>query len=390
MNKKLLYTYCILMMLFVISLCNTTQGIILSDYIVYYALESSKQGLVSAFQSTGNIIGLIIIILLSGKYKKSTMLAISAALIPVIFFIIGNKPALFILLLSYAFFGIVFALWDSLGSSLMADIHTINSSRYMNLLHGFFALGGIIGPLIFQSLGTEGFSWDQMLRLAGIISLVAVFLFTLGLVSAKKLIIENKDNSSDILITDIKTFFREKRNRIILISAFLYGAHQIGITVWMTRYISEYLGTPQWGPAALSLFWVGIAISRLVASRLSLEPAKWIFFGHLISGIVIAIGVLSENGFIMFICCGLSGLAEGAILPMTLDMACNWRKGKSSLGSSMILFVHYVGFIVTPPLIGALIFTYGIKVGMIMPAILSIVATLFTYFLTRKGRERNV
>ena len=49
-NSKSLYTYGILLMIFVISLCSTTQGIILSDYIIYYNLESSKQGLMSAFQ----------------------------------------------------------------------------------------------------------------------------------------------------------------------------------------------------------------------------------------------------------------------------------------------------------------------------------------------------
>ncbi len=92
----------------------------------------------------------------------------------------------------------------------------------------------------------------------------------------------------------------------------------------------------------------------------------------------------------MFIFCGISGLVEGAILPMTLDMACNWQKDKSSLGSTMVLFVHYGGFIITPPLIGALIFTYGIKVGMIIPAILSAVATIFAYFLMKKRREQYV
>ncbi|NLJ88015.1 MAG: MFS transporter [Epulopiscium sp.] len=389
-NSKSLYTYGILLMIFVISLCSTTQGIILSDYIIYYNLESSKQGLMSAFQSVGNIAGLIIILIFAGRLKKSTMLAISAAIIPFIFFIMGTKPALSVILVSYAIFGIMFALWDSLASSVMVDIHSSNSSRYMNILHGIFGLGGITGPLVFQGLGGMGLMWNQMLIASGILSLIGVSIFIMGIVSTRKLNPNSKEKTSDLTLLDIKKFLLEKRNRIILICAFLYGAHQIGITVWMTRFISDYLGTPKWGPGALSLFWVGIALSRLAVSRLSLEPSKLIFFGHLLSALAIGIGVLIGNGFIMFIFCGISGLVEGAILPMTLDMACNWQKDKSSLGSTMVLFVHYGGFIITPPLIGALIFTYGIKVGMIIPAILSAVATIFAYFLMKKRREQYV
>lgn len=385
-HNKSMYTYGILFMIFVISICNTTQGIILSDYIIYYDLESSRQGLMSAIQSAGNIVGLLIIGIILGRLKKSTILIASAIIVPIVFFIMGSKPSLFALLLSYGIYGIAFALWDSLSSSLMVDIHPSNSSRYMNLLHGVFGLGGIVGPLLFQGLDGIGFIWNQMLTIAGIIAVMAFIVYTIGVIPIIRSNHGRIEKVSNITFLDVKSFLSKKRNILLIICAFLYGAHQIGITVWMTRFISDYLETPQWGPGAISIFWVGIAASRLAVSIQSIKPEKLILFGHLISGFAIACGIFIGNGFIMFICCGIAGFAEGPILPMTLDIACSWEKGKTSLGSSLVLFVHYIGFIITPPLIGALIFTNGIKVGMIIPAILSLIATIFAFFL-KKRRE---
>jgi len=388
-QHKKMYTFGILFMMFVASVCSTTQGVMLTDFIEYYKLKSSGQGLISVFQSAGNILALLLIgiIIIMGRLKKSTLLMVTAVTVPLVFLLMGSKPPFYILLCGYAIYGIAFGFLDSVASSVMVDLYRDRSSKYMNLLHGIYGLGGLAGPLLIQKLSGFEFTWNEILMICAAIAVGASIVYAIGAVPVIRCKDREIEVASPIHLSDVKNFFREKRKRILLICAFLYGAHQIGITVWMTRYISEYLGTPKWGPGALSAFWVGVASSRLIITRFSINRTKVIFLGHLLDGIIIAVGVLVGNGFFMLVCCGIAGFVEGTILPLTLDMACCWELKNTSLGSSMVLFALYIGFIIAPPLIGFLIDIYGVKVGMILPAIFSLTAAFFAFFLIKLDND---
>ncbi len=169
-RRKLIFTVGIYLMMFTAAVCTTTQGVFLTHYIDYYHLESFEQGLMSSFQSGGNLIALFLIGVLLGKLKKRSVLIISAVLIPAMFFMFGLKPILLIFLLGYFIYGVAFGLLDSLASSMMVDLYADKSSLYMNLLHGIYGLGGLMGPVILIQLDLLGLEWYQILSAMGILA----------------------------------------------------------------------------------------------------------------------------------------------------------------------------------------------------------------------------
>ena len=147
-RTRFFYTAAIYFMMFTASVCTTTQGVMLTQYIEYYELKSFEQGLMSAFQSGGNLAALFFLGVLLRRLRKRDILMITAVMIPCIFFMFGMRPSLFVFLSGYFVYGVVFGFLDSLASSVMVDLYPENSSLYMNILHGIYGLGGLAGPLI--------------------------------------------------------------------------------------------------------------------------------------------------------------------------------------------------------------------------------------------------
>ncbi|MDD3260364.1 MAG: MFS transporter [Oscillospiraceae bacterium] len=362
--------------MFVGAVCATTQGVLLSEYIAYYHLYSYQQGLMSSFQSAGSLAALFLAGVLAGRMEKSRVLVLTAVGIPIIFFLFGTRPLFALLLAGYGVYGILFGFMDSLGSSIMVDLYPEKSAFYVNLLHGIYGIGGLAGPVLLSLLAKAGLAWQQRLLAVGCLSLVAAVLYLRGehALSGAGRAGARPAAEKKIRGGDIRAFVSEKGKRGLLICSFLYGAHQIGITTWITRYLSEYLKSPAYGAVALSVFWVTVAAARLVVPRLGLLPRQVIFAGHLIAGAAVLAGVLSGSGLVMLAMTGVSGFAEGTILPMTLDIACHWSMEKTSLGSSMVLIAHYAGFMAAPLLIGFLIARCSVAAGMLIPAVLSLAA----------------
>lgn len=377
-----LFTCAIILLMFTSALCTTTQGTLLTKYIDYYGLESTAQGVTSSMQSAGNLMALFLIGLLAGKLLKTSILLISVVSIPIIFLILGSKPAFPVLLVSFMLFGIAFGFQDSLASALMVDLNPEKSGMYMNILHGAFGLGGLIGPVFFVSLMKKGLEWNSVLLLVACICCVSCAVYIL-LYSRVRKYLPVDTMPKKIELKDIKKVLSEKRKIILLICAVSFGAHQIGISSWINRYVFNYIGDVDIGALSLSMFWVGTAVSRLLCSALRIRNITKVSLGFLLTSVFILIGVLLHNGTVMMFCCIFAGLAEGPILPLMLDMSCRWERENTSLGSTMLLLALYCGFLVMPLLIGKVAALAGLRIAMLLPVVASLIGAAFSVKLIK-------
>ena len=381
---KRLFTFSIILLMFTGALCNATQGTLLTSYINHYGLRSSSQGLMSSMQSAGNLAALLLIGVLVGRLQKTTILMVSAVTIPAVFLMLSGKPAFLLLLIGFLIYGVAFGFQDALASALMVDLNPEKSGLYMNILHGVFGLGGLSAPVIYAYLMNRGMAWNGILMLVACFCAASCVLYSIlrfrvqqcfqgGIVPVRK-----------IGFTDIRRFLAERRKAVLLCCAILFGAHQIGISSWIARYVSEFLQAPAYGALSLSLFWVGTAASRLVSSFIHIPRAKKICLGFLFASAFIAIGIFCNNGLIMAICCLLAGLAEGPILPLMLDMSCSWERENTSLGSTMVLLALYIGFLIMPVLIGKLASAINMTAAMLTTVLASAIGGIFASRIIRK------
>ena len=86
----------------------------------------------------------------------------------------------------------------------------------------------------------------------------------------------------------------------------------MGIAAWIRRFFEVEMGSGVLGTAALSAFWVGTAISRILLPRLGVRPQKQLAYGSALAAIAMLTGILLKNPFIMVACMAVTGFA-GAI-----------------------------------------------------------------------------
>lgn len=375
---KKLFTFSVIFLMFTGAMCTATHGTMLTNYIQHYELESSAQGLMSFMQSAGNLMALLLIGLVVGRIQKTTIVLLYAIITPLVFLMLSTRPAFPVFLTGYLIYGVAFGFQDSLASSLMVDLNQERSDLYMNALHGVYGLGGIIAPVFYSLMMNNGLPWNRVLAVVACICSVSCIVYMICRMKLNKHFVGNAVPTRRITIADIKHFVTENRKVLMLCCAFLFGAHQIGISSWATRYVNEFLGAKQYGALALSMFWVGTAASRLLCSFLPISRAKKICLGFFLTTAFIAIGIISKSGFIMMICCLLAGFAEGPILPLMLDMSCTWERENTSLGSTMVLLSLYIGFLAMPLLIGKMSAVFNMTVGFWMPVIASLIGAVLS------------
>ena len=288
---------------------------------------------------------------------------------------VGLHPNRFLFLCFwYAVFGISYGIFDSLSSSLISDIYPEKSAKMMSYMRAVYCLGGMTSPLLLNALMSTGLTWHWVALWAGFVGL-GLFMFYF-VFSARRLPAGTVNATDQIDLTGIKDFLLLKGAARTLLFGLMYYGHQIGLTVWIVRYIQEYLRETRWGIYALTFYWVGALLARIILPNLIARHKTLLVFGNACSATLFIAGVLIGNGKIMCIMILLVGFAEGTTIPMLVDYACSLDRKKSTVACSVIIFTNNCGSIVIPSLIGAIIAALGANVGIFVLPALSICCAL--------------
>jgi fucose permease len=135
-------------------------------------------------------------------------------------------------------------------------IDTRNTGRPMNLMHGAFAVGAILGPLAVSLLMQSGLDWTAVYRgMAVIFVLLAVQMAFATLPP-----VEQKATEHD------ETPERLSANPAYWLSFFallLYVGVELGISNWVAEYfVAVFAYSPDASAMLVSLFWMGLLAGR--------------------------------------------------------------------------------------------------------------------------------
>lgn len=228
-------------------------------------------------------------------------------------FAVGNQFEVFVLLLALS--GCAIGIFKTGALALIGDISTssLNHTRTMNTVEGFFGVGAIIGPAIVAYLLASQVSWKYLYIIAGCISLL--LLLTAAMVkypSRKSQSSEPINNSEPI---DLKRTVKMMANPYALgfsLAIALYVATEVAIYVWMPSLLKSYSGSAVWfATYALAIFFVLRASGRFlgawVLARLSWTVVMLCFSGAIflcflvstIMGVSAAVFLLPVSGLFM-------------------------------------------------------------------------------------------
>lgn len=117
-----------------------------------YNLALGTAGLFSTLQSIGGIIAVIICIVYLDIMNKPKVLGLLGICFAVQMVVLGVAPNLLIIYMLFLIVGCVNSMVNTLSNAVVSDYTNHRRSFYLNLLHGFFGLGGAVGSQITRIL----------------------------------------------------------------------------------------------------------------------------------------------------------------------------------------------------------------------------------------------
>jgi fucose permease len=330
-------------------------GILYFVYALVYAAGSLGGGLVTE------------------RVGRRTVLSLAAALHGLGFIGFGLAPSWGLFLIAALPAGLGAGGLDGGGNGLILDLYRSGRGRALNLLHLFFSLGALTAPLAVGRLVEGGVPWPAIVGATGVAALLVGGMF---------LVVPMPDGrhggTSDP--ADGRSALERMRGRLavpIILLAFaicFYVAAEVGVSNWLVRFLEPAPLTV--ATTALSLFWGGLALGRLLAARLADRFDHIQFAAAASIGMSVALvgAILVPSLPASIALFGVAGIATGPVFPMIIAIGGDRYPDRSAAVGGLLSGAAIVGSIVYPPIMGFLSVTVGLTVAMLGTVVLGLAA----------------
>lgn len=379
-KRTTLIAYSLFLLLLTMSVCNSAQSVLLNDYVTYFSLQSSSQGLIGTSQSCGSLVMIVVSGLFLRWRGKTFLIGLCALLLFFAMLLMGIAPPITVFCFAYLILGFSFTTADAMSCALFVDYYGDKSAKNNSLLRSSLGLGGLIGPLFISKLIEKGMTWRFVLLILSGIALFSFFVFVLCAREQLYVPSNEHDRSLTMNFAIVKRFFLDPLNKWFVLCSLLLGVQGTG-TVWIVRFMTNYLHAPQTGVMAYSLFWFNVAIARIILPFFTLSKNRSIIIGAMLSGILMTIGIISNNAVMFAFLLSAGGFSLGTVQPYLYDMCghnsiSNNGVGSSSASMLMLLFGN-IGASFTLPLIGWVTEDVGPTAGMMVMSLSMILVACF-------------
>jgi fucose permease len=294
--------------------------------------------------------------LLTERFGRRTILALAVVLLGLGYVTLAVAPFWAVFVAAGIPTGLAGGAIDAGTNGLILDLFPAALGRSLNRLHLFFSLGALSAPLaVGQSLGS-GVAWQTIMLTTGVVVLPLAVLIGVADIP------HGRHTPS---IDGPRRLALAGPLLLLAIGIGCYVGSEIGVSNWLVRFLDAApLGI---ATGALSLFWGGLTLGRLVLARFGDR------FDHLWSAVaasvvaavalVAAVVVPSLPASVVLF--GVVGFAFGPIYPLIMAIGGERFPGRSAAVSGILGASAVVGSVLYPPAMGFLSETVGLAAAML-------------------------
>ncbi len=361
-------------------------NIIVGTWVLYIpkvkeklAIDDAQLGIALFCFALGTLVMIPISSVLIKKIGVGKVTLFSIVTFSILFLLPVVMPSYNTLCVSLFGIGLLGCLTDVSMNALVSDIEQEDNVNFMSASHGFFSLGGVIG--------------------AGIGSLLIVYiempikhmLYAAAFVIITNLILAK----AYFTIEGIKEESIKKSHSIKLMKP-LFGLTIIALLImgsegaiehWSKLYLQDIVEVTSEKISGFGFvaFSVMMTLGRFFGDAISKRFGSFVI---IISGCVISIfgffAVLAAQLMISIVGFGLVGLGFSVIIPELFRLAGKTKGISSATGISFVAGFGYLGFLLSPPVLGFLSKIDSLKLSFMALLIAAIIAMVITFFLKRK------
>lgn len=331
-----------------------------------YGFSYDLSGILLSCQSVGNLISVFIAGILPsllGRRKSILATAVWMAVAYLIFVSgIGATP---FLIAAFLMTGIARGGNSNFANTMISTLPGDEATRGYNLLHGCFAVGALLSPLVlvlFVRLW-PGVGWRV---LAGALCLLCLC----QLLDYSKMPIPAEEGKKGMAAVD-RSFFRVKQFWLGSAMLFFYISAEYAIVGWLVTYFQDagILGA-ELSQMMNSLLWVVIFAGRMAGAALTgkISRSKLLMMdGFGLFAFFLLLFMSRSAGLVVFGLMG-TGLFMATIYPTAFAFGSDCIRG-NDFGCSIMILTGSVGGVLTPALVGFVAEQAGIRAGMGLVAV---------------------
>jgi fucose permease len=248
------------------------------------------------------------------------------------------------------------------------DLSASGSGTGLNRLHLFYSVGALAAPVTISGLGNLGIEWRMIAAATGLAGLaLAEPLSRVGAVPPRPRtpVAPTTAEGEAATLTGLRLALAG-----LGVAIACYVAAESGVSSWLVGFLAEEPMTT--ATLALSLFWTGMAVGRVVASRVAdrFDPVRFTASCAWAGGIAILAAVGLASGPVRISLFLAAGFAFGPVYPMIMAVAGSLFPHRAAAVAGIVTSAGVVGSITYPPLMGLIAGVAGLGAGMIGVAVL--------------------
>jgi fucose permease len=272
-------------------------------------------------------------------------------------------------------------------NGLFLDRFRSGRGRALNLLHLFFSIGALTAPLAVGFLVEGGVGWQAIVVATGLGAIPVAALFAIvEMPGGRRHAADPRGPSAADGANPVRGRFAAPLVLLALAIAF-YVASEVGVSNWLVRFLEPApLST---ATTALSLYWAGLALGRLVSSQVADRFDHLRFATACAAGLAIAlIGAIFVPSLPISIAFfALAGFASGPVFPMIVAIGGERYPDRSAAVSGLLTGAAVAGSTTYPPIMGFLSVTVGLTVAMFGNVILGLACAGALVLVGRSNRD---
>jgi fucose permease len=349
-----------------------------------FALGTVMMGVLVTAQYTAITIAPLLFGWIADRIGKKPILLIFTALFAGACFLTAASGAAAVFICGIFLAGIGYSVCECIGTSALSDSFPGRENKYLNIMQSAFSTGAVISPLFFGWLmSSGGFTWRAVFVVSG-----CGYVFLFPLIALSRFRKPPRAAAPDAAAAAGKKRPVPKRSRfmaVLLFSMLAYVAVETGAAFFAdSLFVVEYNNTI-FGAYAISLFWLGMAVSRFVFAWLRMKPRTMVLLGFAASSLTLIAILLFKNEYLLLGMFAALGAMMGPVWPMIIGIGTSTYHETSGTTASILTAGGGLGGALVPVLIGALTGRAGLYGGFFLLAVIA-AAGFFVMLLWGKRR----
>ena len=336
-----------------------------------YALSDGTLAIVLLAAGIGTVASLFVAGRVVGSLGARRATAVSGFVMSLMLGVVLELPSIAVVLPAALIFGAAASIFDVSINTEGSVLESLGGRAVMSNLHGMFSVGGMAGAaLASYLLGLGVAAHVQLLSVAGGIAVVVVL-------ASRGMLATHADTDDE---PGLKAHFAWPSGLLLVIGVLIFaGMTAEGVMYdWSVLYLNQDVGMSQ-SMAALgyAIFSGAMALSRFGGDFLRSRYSETTLLraGASLAAVAMAIVLASANGTIALLGFALAGAGLAPVAPILFNAATRIPGVSRAAAIASVTSIGYSGFMIGPPLIGAIAtatsLTWALGVVVVASAVLA-------------------